>query len=388
MPRSEFHPRVHDAAKAIAAHGELARRSFAALERCDPLADAVVEHLRAHVGERFNLAAAYRAWQQGEPQPEPIAALLESLAGLPKCIDWRRIDRARGLFERTGPAGGFVLSLRSLMGGYTAPAGNKPLAFSGRLREQAPRRVAETAKFVTSVCAPGGMRPGAEGWLISLHVRLMHAQVRRLLWDSGRWQHERWAAPLNQHDMLATMLLFSEVYVEGLRILGFSIDAQEAEDWVYLWTMVAQVMGVEPQLLPRDYAEASALRELIHATQGLPDADSRALAAALLATPPHLRLDSRVAALRHDLLCAVSRMLVGDETADGLGLGRSRAWQLALPWVPRVIGIGEQLRVRVPALERQLRARGVAYWAWVVEVSLGGKPAEFGRPVRLGVDSV
>ena len=60
--------------------------------------------------------------------------------------------------------GGLVLSLRSLMGGYTAPVGNKPLAFSGRLRERAPRRVAETARFVTAVCAPAGMRRGAPGF--------------------------------------------------------------------------------------------------------------------------------------------------------------------------------------------------------------------------------
>ena len=204
-----------------------------------------------------------------------------------------------------------MLSLRSLMGGYTAPAGNKPLAMSGRLREQAPRRVAETARFVAAVCAPDGMRPGGEGWLISVQVRLMHAQVRRLLWDSGRWQAEQWAAPLNQHDMLATMLLFSEVYVEGLRMFGFEISAEEAEDWLALWSVVAQLLGTEAALLPADFAEASRLRELIDASQGPPDADSRALAAALVATPLQLeRFDPRLLAVRQSLICGLSRMLI------------------------------------------------------------------------------
>src|SRR5690349_17142302 len=170
------------------------------------------------------------------------------------------------------------------MASYTATAGNERLACSGGLREQAPRRVAETARFVTAVCAPNGMRPGAEGWRITLHVRLMHAQVRRLLWASGRWDRERWAEPINQHDMLATMLLFSEVYIEGLRVFGFSISDEEAEDWIHLWRLVAWVMGTEEALLPGNYAEATVLRELIQHTQGPPDTDSRELAAALLGT--------------------------------------------------------------------------------------------------------
>jgi hypothetical protein len=388
MAATEFHARVHAPAQALARHGELARRCFAALERCDPPADALVEWLATQSPGQspgFDLGAAWRSWQRGAAQPEPVSALFESVDPIPAWVDWRRVDRARRLFERAGVFGGLVLSLRSLMGGYTAPAGNKPLAFSGRLREQAPRRVAETARFVTAVCAPGGMQPGADGWLIALHVRLMHAQVRRLLWASGRWDFARWAEPINQHDMLGTMLLFSEVYVEGLRILGFSIAAQEAEDWIHLWRLTAWVMGTEADLLPSTLAEATAMRELIYATQGPPDADSRALAAALLGDPRGSEgLDARLAALRWGLVSGLSRMLIGDEAADGLGIAAAPGWAAVLPIVPRLVGAAERLRERVPALERPLRAAGAGYWSWVVEASLRGEPARFARPARLG----
>ena len=353
---SNVHARVHRAQWALERFGELARRSFDALDRTDPLADQLISD---HV-------------------PDPISALTEAMRPIPTWVDWRRIDRARRPFERTGIFGGLVLSLRSLMAGYTAPAGNKPLAFSGRLREQAPRRVAETARFVTAVCAPGGMQPGAEGWQITLHVRLMHAQVRRLLWDSGRWDHARWAEPINQHDMVATMLLFSEVYIEGLRVFGFSISDEEAEDWIHLWRFVAWVMGTEEALLPADYAEASALRELIQHTQGPPDADSRALASALLSSRP-----SNGAALRIGMARGLSRMLIGDEVADSLGIEHARGWETVLPLVPIAVGASERVRVRLPAIEQRLRVVGSAYWEWVVEASLRGQPAHFGRPDRL-----
>ncbi|PRP90705.1 Latex clearing protein precursor [Enhygromyxa salina] len=380
MPSSiaGVHARVHEARWARARFGELATRTFAALERCDPVADALVEWLAEH-GRGFDLAASWRAHAAGEAQPAPVTALFDSVEAIPRWVDWGRVDRARRLFERAGLFGGLVLSLRALMAGYLAPAGNKPLAFSGRLREQAPRRVAETARFVTAVCALDGMRPGAEGWLITLHVRLMHAQVRRLLLASGRWQSARWAAPINQHDMLATMLLFSEVYVEGLRIFGFRISDEEAEDWLLLWRLVAWVMGTEPELLPVDYAEASALRELIQRTQGVPDQHSRALAAALLGSGPERGL----ARVRLGMLRGLCRMLMGHEVADQLGIDRAPLWSFVLPIVPRVVSSGERLRERVPAVETQLRAFGAAYWAWVVEMSLGGRPARFARPETL-----
>lgn len=372
------HARVHRAQWAIERFGELARRSFDALERTDPPADRLIEWL-ATQPQRFDLGTAWLAAQAGERMPEPVAALFDSVRAVPSWVDWRRIDRARRPFERTGVFGGLVLSLRSLMAGYTAPAGNKPLAFSGRLREQAPRRVAETARFVTAVCAPGGMRPGAEGFRITLHVRLMHAQVRRLLWASGRWDRARWAEPINQHDMLATMLLFSEVYIEGLRVFGFSISDEEAEDWIHLWRFVAWVMGTEEELLPVDYAQASALRELIQHTQGSPDADSRELAAALLGTSPI----QRIASLRQGMARELSRMLIGDEVADALAIERARGWGTVVPLVPSLVRASEQARTRVPALEQRLRAAGAHYWAWVVEVALRGEPAQFARPEHL-----
>jgi hypothetical protein len=384
-PRPDVHARVHRGQWALDRFGDLATRTFAALERTDPIADHLVEWL-ATQPQRFDLMAAWHAAQAGDHVPEPVAALFDSIRTVPTWVDWRRIDRARRPFERTGVFGGLVLSLRSLMGGYMAPAGNKPLTFSGRLREQAPRRVAETARFVTAVCAPGGMQPGAEGWRITLHVRLMHAQVRRLLWASGRWDRARWAEPINQHDMLGTMLLFSEVYIEGLRVFGFSIADEEAEDWIHLWRLVAWLMGTETPLLPVDYAQASALRELILQTQGMPDADSRALAAALLGASP-VDPPSRVAALRQGMARGLSRMLIGHEAADALGIEHAPVWGTVLPLLPIVVGASERARERVPALEQRMRVAGAGYWAWVVEASLRGDPAQFARPDRLATDS-
>ena len=88
--------------------------------------------------------------------------------------------------------------MRSLVLGYASPAGNKPLMLSGRLKEQALKRLNETARFVQAVCRPGGMRPLADGWQITVKVRLIHAQVRRMILKSGKWDEGAWGAPVNQ----------------------------------------------------------------------------------------------------------------------------------------------------------------------------------------------
>jgi hypothetical protein len=376
------HPRVHRETWARERFGAEADQLFAALARVDPIADELVAWLDRRP---FDLAAEWVNYRDGRAQAEPVRALFEAVAERPSWVCWTRVDRARGLFERAGMFGGFVLSLRSLMAGYIAPAGNKPLAFSGRLREQAPRRVAETARFVAAVASPEGVRAGAEGWRITLQVRLMHAQVRRLLAASGRWDREQWAEPINQHDMLATVLLFSEVYVEGLRLLGFVVSDQEAEDWLHLWCVVGWLMGTEEALLPRNYAQAQRQRELIQATQGEPDEDSRALAAALLGRPAGRAgvWAQRLDPLRLGLARGISRRLVGEDAADQLGIPRAPGWERGLEVVPVVVGAVERVRLAVPAVDRELRGLGRRYWAWVVDASLRGKPAEFARPQRL-----
>ncbi|MBV9945442.1 MAG: DUF2236 domain-containing protein, partial [Myxococcales bacterium] len=75
---------------------------------------------------------------------------------------------------RAGPLGGLVLAFKSLVLAYASPAGNKPLAWSGRLTEDAPRRLRETARFVRETIQPGNLRPGTAGWRDTLKVRILH----------------------------------------------------------------------------------------------------------------------------------------------------------------------------------------------------------------------
>lgn len=402
--------RVHRADEAQRQYGDLLERLVPYLEQGDPPADAAVAALAAVPGsERHGLVQAalgegtFSASHGAMAVPESLAALIAAAREVPPWVDWRRIERAGAVFRRAGLIGGITLGLRSLVFGYAAPAGNKPLAFSGRLTEQADRRLAETGKFVTAVCTPGSLRPGGLGWRHCLEVRLIHAQVRRLLVQSGRWSHELWSVPINQHDMMATVLLFSNVFIDGLRMLGLHVTADEAEDYQHLWRWAGTLLGVESALLPCTHREATRLAEFVYLTQGEPDADSRALVEALLQGPrrrvaqnsqtgvepasPRQRrrenLQRRLADAHVKAATSLCRTLVGPELGDALGLAPAHFPHLAAG-LRSVMQALEGARRTSPRIEAAAAQLGLRYWEFSVSQGLGGMPAVYALPERLG----
>ena len=358
--------------------------------RTDPLADAAVAAF-----DEMPPGAGFDQVQRGIahgieaiPDAHPaIAALLRAVERVPPWVDWAALDRGGELLLRSGTFGGIVLGVQSLPYGYASPAGNKPLTFSGRLREQAPRRLSETARFVHAVCMPGGLRRGADGYAACVKVRIMHAQVRRLLWESGRWKREEWGEPINQHDMVATTLLFSAVVLDGLRKLGFRIRAAEAQRYMHLWRYVGWLLGTELELLPATEAEALKLGDLIMRTQGKPDDDSRALTKALFEAGPRgarTEKDRKRAVRMAPVALALSRSLLGAELADGLGIERTRLERL-VPLLRGVVRLVDGVRASIHIFDAVALSIGSHYWTDVVERGLGDEPAEFAPPRALQV---
>jgi hypothetical protein len=375
-----------DAARAR--FGDRVDRLAPYLDRVDPVADAVVAAFVAlPPGRGFALVEAALARGVGAVReaPRELAALFADLDRVPAWVDWEALDRGGALLMRAGPLGGMVLGAASIVLGYASPGGNKPLVFSGRLKEQAARRLHETSRFVQAVCRPGGMRRRADGFAITVKVRLMHAEVRRMILRSGRWDAARWGAPINQHDMAATTLLFSIAVLEGLRRLGLRVEREEAESYVQLWRYVGTVIGGDPELTPASELQGWQLAELIRATQGPPDDDARALTAALFDSPlttARTPAERGAARAQREVGRAASRFLLGDEMADALGIPRTPA-SLLLPLLRGVSTAADTLRRRLPLARRAAPELGERYWDRMITVGLGGRPADFRPPERI-----
>lgn len=377
--------RVHRREQAEKLFGALGSRLVPYLNRMDPLADEACAALAPlEREERRRVVEAAVAGQGPSLIPE-LDRLVASAILVPIWADEGRFERAGNVFRRAGVLGAITLGLRSLVLGYAAPAGNKPLAFSGRLTDKAQRRLAETSQFAKAVTDPKGLEPFAPGFRACLMVRLMHAEVRRLLLTSGRFRSDLWSAPINQHDMLATVLLFSNVFIGGIRMLGVTVTAEEADDYQLLFRRVGELLGVESRLLPASFREAERLSAFIRLTQGPPDEDSVALALALLNLPlasarsPSER--KRAAALVR-VTQGLCRGLVGEELADQLGLPRDshRFWTTGLRSVFSVL---ERVRKGVPWLDAWVVNRGERYWQWSLREGLRGESASYEMPDSL-----
>jgi hypothetical protein len=377
--------RVVNEAEARRDFPDWAGRLLPALGRVDPLADAAAAELAAWPRERRQLAVD--AALSGETTaPAALVELVARASRVPDWVDWERVDRAGVLVRRAGVLGGITLGLRSLVFGYAAPDGNKPLALSGQLVERADRRLAETGRFVTDVTAPGALRPGQRGFATTLRVRLMHAQVRRLCDEEPRYVAARHGAPINQHDMVATILLFSSVFVDGIQKLGVHVTPEEADDYQHLFAWVGHVIGVEEGLLPMTHAEAHRAEAFVRLTQRPPDDDSRALVAALLAGPARLaqtELEQRFAQQQMRISASLCRDLIGDELADALAVPRSR-WRRATRLLRPTMQTLERLRRLSPQLSDKVNDWGARYWEVTVGRGLAGRPAGFRMPEKLG----
>ena len=356
--------------------------------RTDPLADdfiSATKELPPGVAWR-QLDRALTMGVDDVPNVHPaLVALMRSVERVPPWVDWRVLDKGGEVLLRAGYFGGLVLGVLSLPYGYASPGGNKPLAFSGRLTQQAPRRLGETGRFVQAVAMPGGLHRASDGFAITLKVRLMHAKVRRLLWDSGKWNARAWGEPINQHDMVATTMLFSITVIDGLRKLGFRIDKREADAYVQLWKYAGWLIGVDLELLPTTEEEAWRLSRLILATQGQPDEDSRALTKALIevgktaaTTPEEKKRAERIAPITR----TISRALMGDAMADSLGIPKYRL-PMVMPMLRTAVGAVESARSRSHLVDAYAVVSGTNYWRELVKQGLSGRPADFAAPSSL-----
>ncbi len=363
------------------------------LWRSDDKADRVIDAIdgMASKGEGWSLFERGLHGERIDDAPRAMRDLIEEATHVPAWVDWDVCDHGGAMLMRAGALGGAVLGARSLVLGYASPGGNKPLVFSGRLKEQASRRLNETARFVQAVCRPGGMRPFAEGWQITLKVRLIHAQVRKMILKARtkegepRWRSEDWGLPANQHDLAGTTLLFSASIIDGLRKLGMGIPREESESYIHLWRWVGRTIGVDADVLPASEPEAMRLADLIEMTMGEPDQDSRDLTRALFdaafdkcTTRAQIREAQRNVTFGR-LVC---RELIGDELADKLEVPRTTI-RYAMPMMKRFVAGVERFTRAMPFAKETAVVVGSRYWDRVVEIGLQGATYEFPLPKSL-----
>lgn len=308
----------------------------------DPEADAVVA---AYFADRRGEEAAglFGALVAAEASDPHVAAYLAHAPHPPPWVDPALVAAGQECFARWGPHVFTALYAGALPSAYAAWRGVQVLYLTARLVTDTTRRLNETAQFHLDVMRAGGLEPGAAGARDLRRVRLMHAAVRwmirhdpRAAWDPA------WGVPINQEDLLETLLTFTEVVFEVFDRTGVDYAPADAEAYLHVWSLAGHHLGIRPDLLPLRRDRARRLMAATRRRQYGPSEAGQVLTAALLdqgrrLAPPGLR----------GLPASTLRWYVGDEVADLLRVPPA-------DWTRVVFGPLARL-TRVVSLERAHR---------------------------------
>jgi ER-bound oxygenase mpaB/B'/Rubber oxygenase, catalytic domain len=267
--------------------------------------------------------------------PEPLRAFFDGVEAVPSWVDWDRIRLGERAFQRSGIDGVYLARCVPFLGGFAVSGINRTLMLTNTGKSGATgggQRFAETMQWALAVISDGGMTPGGPGYRATLHVRLIHAFVRRHIGRLPEWREPEWGVPVNQTDMAATMLgaLFAPV-VAGLA-MGMICTPKELDGIVHLTRYTGWLMGIEERYLPTGFREATT--QLYHYLTALnaPDETSRQLAQPMADDPLRWHYPS-FAPIRRRIAWAqqlsITRAFIGGRAMRQLGLPT-----YVLPWYP------------------------------------------------------
>ncbi len=233
----------------------------------DELADRTVEKLIAghgieSVNHLFQIMHV-NAERLPAGTPPPVVRFFEETAGLPGWVDRDRLRHGEEVyFEHAFPVA-LTLLAKSLPEGYSAPNLAKILHMSGDLETHPYKRLMGVLQMVVNVGGRGGFDPGGRAIVTAQKLRLLHAGVRHVADRVLPDYRATFGVPVNHEDMLATIMGFSYLVIEGIERLGIELSSEDAEDLYYPWLVFAQIMGIHPpgrpedgSLVPQDMAEA------------------------------------------------------------------------------------------------------------------------------------
>lgn len=234
----------------------------------DSLADGTVERLirERDVSEVNRLFQIMRSDAQPFPPDlaPPILEFLEQTSELPAGVDLERVQRGEAAYMRHAFTAALVLLAKSLPEGYQAPCLTEILMISRDLARSPYDRLLGVLQMLVRVCSVHGFTPRGEVVVTAQKMRLLHAGIRTLVARHRPEYEQRYGVPVNHEDMLATLIAFSYLVIEGLQRLEVGLADQEAEDLYYLWKVFAQMAGIHPAddpnstaYIPQNVAQAA-----------------------------------------------------------------------------------------------------------------------------------
>ena len=289
----------------------------------DPLADAFVEDLSQMKREESDGLIEAAIEQRGEEAlrnaPESLKALFRSLEEVPSWVDFDAFMEGTRLFYRAGKTVLAAFTGGTLVEGFSTNI-SKSFLITGRLREQGVRRLKQNNRHMIEIFFPDGLQRYGDGWRLSVRLRLVHAQVRRLLAAAPDWQEAAWGVPINGAHMGFAIASFSKRTLYHLDRLGVRFTPAERKSFMDVWRYSGFLMGVPESILYNTEAYADRVLRVGRICEPPASAESIIMANALVNSAPVVagitESETRRGLVKY--IYRVSRAMIGKEIADQL----------------------------------------------------------------------
>lgn len=258
---------------------------------------------------------------------EKIIDYFELSALPPSWVDPKKIAAGSELFREHALLALMILGCASLPACYCWGHEAQVLGVTGRLKEDVPRRLPETAQMVLDVMTPQGLAfQQGLGVRAVQKVRLLHAAIRVLstqmperllqtqhaptppdsflsafiiagadleekieeekleMTSALRNKPQASRVPINQEQLAATLLTFSYVILDGLDNMGVRITPAQEAAYMHCWNLIGHHLGIVDTITTRiqDKNSGKILFEKLMARNRRKTEDGAELATALV----------------------------------------------------------------------------------------------------------
>lgn len=287
------------------------------------------------------------------------------------------------IFAEHGPEVMMLLCCYSLPSSYAARKGVQVLHRTAYLAKRPNRRLFETAQFIVDVLSPGGLGPGGRGVRTAQKVRLMHAAIRHLILSDAAspWDVMELGVPINQEDLLGTLMTFTWLILDGLARLGIELTPRDRQSFLETWLVVGGLMGIEPALLPRTVADAKAVTELIERRQVAASPQGQEMTAALLGM-----MQTNMPHPFKSMPGCLIREFLPPNVATFLGIPSHPLREEMIRLADKALRPLERFVDYEARRHALVRTFSVHLLRWMLKIELDGQPARFAIPDALQED--
>ena len=251
--------------------------------------------------------------------PASLREFFGEAEALPEWLDYSAFAPGVRMFHRNSQVvlAAFVAGV--LIEGFTTNIA-KSFFITGRVRDQGVRRLGQNNRHMMEIYLPGGLYRDGDGWKLSVRIRLVHAQLRRLLNDSEDWDAEAWGEPISAAHLGFAVSAFSARLLKHMKTLGARYNDEEYASFMAVWRYTGYLMGIPESILFRDADEALKLYDVGLMCEPDSPIESVVMAHSLVNSAPLIAGMTDPDARRHlaRYVYRISRGLIGKETADSL----------------------------------------------------------------------